>query len=66
MPVEDLLFDIEADLSGEKEIYPGTWRHDLRQRFLPRQARADAYARVVDSGIRDTHLQLRLKDHPVT
>ena len=26
-PVEDLLFDIEADFSREKEIYPGVQRH---------------------------------------
>ena len=28
MPAEDLLFDIEADLFGEEEIYPdlGAWR----------------------------------------
>ena len=65
-PAEDLLFDIEADLFGEEEIYPdlGAWRRSLRLRFPPCQARANAYTGAVDNNIRDTHLQLRLQGHP--
>ena len=65
-PAEDLLSNIEADFSGEEEIYPGAQRHGLRLRFLPRQAKANAYADAIDDGVRDTHLQRKLKDHPTT
>ena len=63
-PTEDLLFNIEVNLSTEEKDYPGARRRGLRWRFLPRQAGADAYTGAVDDDIRDTHLQCRLKDHP--
>jgi len=50
-PAEDLLFNIEADFSGEEEIYSVARRRGLRLRFPPRQAEADAYTRAVDGVI---------------
>ena len=50
-PAKDLLFDIEADLSGEEEIYSIARRRGLRLRFSPRQAEADAYTGAVDGVI---------------
>ena len=61
---KDFLFNIKDDLSGEEEIYSCARRHGLRPRLPPRQARADACTGVVDGGIKDTHLQYGLKDHP--
>ena len=68
MLAKDFLFDIEVDLSRDDEDKPdlGAQRCSLRPRFSPRQADADAYTRAMDGGIRDTHLQCGLKDHPST
>ena len=65
MRAEDLVIDIDADFSGD-EFLPelSARRHSLRPRFPPHQARADTRTRAVDSGIRETHLQQGLKDHP--
>ena len=64
MRAEDLVIDIKADFSGDEvHLDLGARRCSLRPRFPPRQARADARTRAVDRGIRDIHLQRRLKDH---
>ena len=53
-PTEDLFFDIEANFSGEEEIYSSARMRDLRPRFPVHQAKANTYIKVVDGGIRDT------------
>ena len=65
MRAKDLLIDIKADFFGD-EVLPnlGTRRHKLRPRFPPRQAGAYAHTGDINGGIKDTHLQRRLKDHP--
>ena len=64
--VEDLIFDLEANLSRKEEINPdsGPRRRSLRSIFPPHQVEADAYASVVDDSIKDTHLHGGLKGHP--
>ena len=62
---EDLLINIEVDFS-EDEVHPdlGARRCSLRPRFPPHHAGANAHTGAVDRGIRDTHLQHGLKNHP--
>ena len=65
MRAEDIVIDIDADFSGDEFLQElSARRHSLRPRFPPHQARADTRTRAVDSGIRETHLQQGLKDHP--
>ena len=65
MRVEDFLIDKDDEFpEPEVLLMFGTWRHSLRPRFTPYQARADAHTRVVHRGIQNTHLQQGLKDHP--
>ena len=67
MQAEDLIIDIDADFSRE-EVHAdlGARRRNLRSKFPPHQAGAEARTRAIDRGIRDTHLQNGLKDHPFT
>ena len=64
--VEDLIFDLESDVSSEEEINPdlGPRRCNLRLRFQPHLVGVNAYTGSVDDSIRDTHLQRRLKGDP--
>ena len=62
---EDLLIDTEADFFRDVvHLDLGARKRSLRLRFLPRQAEVDACTGAIDRGIRETHLQCGLKDHP--
>ena len=65
MRAEDLHINIEVNFS-EDEVHPdlGARRRSLRPRFPPHPAEANAHTGAVDKGIRDTHLQHGLKNHP--
>ena len=64
---EDLIFNLEADVSSEEEINPdpGPRSCNLRLRFQPHLVGVNAYTGSVDDSIRDTHLQRRLTGHPL-
>ena len=65
MRAKVFVIDIDANFSGgELHAEFGTRRRSLWPRFPPHLARIDARTRAVDRGIRDTHIQSRLKDHP--
>ena len=65
MQDDDILIDIDKVFARPKVLSEfNTQRRSLRPWFPPHQARADAPTRTIDRGIKDTHLQHGLKDHP--
>lgn len=66
MRAEDLAIGMDVLFGDDIHSNLGPHKRSLKSRFPPYQAGADAHTDVVNTSIRDTHLQRGLKGHPST